>query len=296
MCPLQGFQSSRHCFSVSYFYLHIPTCVVSLLTNAMASSAVCAEIQDAWVTPKDRAITTCISNAPVIIVSTAIGHNVLYVKLATGQEYAIDLTGAQYGWHEQLYTWQTYLQHRGQDGERKPLGIVKEVFERGVVSAVGGPAKLIHAMKCQISAEMAGRMKVFFARKGTGPRAFMSLPPGEFSLQRAELLGDLKHQLREVIHDLTVRRGIGRTYVYMDELGPSVHIVQSEEEAEKLKKIWFTKQQYQRKQGRTMELAREWMNRVKRHQCQDIAGSADLRDPTLSIHLRGGVPYWGKVA
>jgi MoaA/NifB/PqqE/SkfB family radical SAM enzyme len=85
-------------------------------------------------------------------------------------------------------------------------------------------------------------------------------------------------------------------YVYMDELGPSVYIVQSEGEAEKLKKIWFTKQQYQRKQGRTMELAREWMNRVKRHQCQDIAGSADLRDPTLGIHIRGEVPYWGKIA
>ena len=259
-----------------------------LLTEFFTSLAVCQDICEATLRMKDPAIVT--------FVETEGGnwlHQVLRVKLACGEVYAVDITGAQYGWKEKLYTWNNYLRYRvdGNKIEYKALGASLSYLHATLVPYTKeGTQRGGFEIESEIAATMSQHIVSFFAREKTTARAFMSLSTSDFVARRTEFLDKIKAGLHQTINDLTVKRGIGRLYVYMGAVGPQLRVVRRDDEAEKLKNVWLTREQFEANRGHEMELAREWVKRAKSHKCEDVAGTMDLDNPNLRMGVRRWVP------
>jgi hypothetical protein len=200
-------------------------------------------------------------------------HDVMHVELSCGEEYAIDMTGAQFGWQEKVYTWDNYLRYRGKNPEnpmRKALGVEKMMGDEMVGQLPARePERVSFEIKGEISTGMDKLIQAFFTDKKTTARAFVSQPAADFATQRVEILDSIKKGLRQIIHDLTVRRGIGRLYVHLQH---GVQAVRDEEEARKLSGVWLTKAEYEERKDDQSRLLGEWRRRVKLHQCQDVCG------------------------
>ncbi|KAH6869779.1 hypothetical protein B0T10DRAFT_593289 [Thelonectria olida] len=227
------------------------------LVNSLLKS-ITKDIAEASVEPKDPALVVHLAGKSLPFAN----HCVLRASLHTGEVFAIDLTGTQYGWMEQLYTWHTYVRHRVKHVESiGPLGGVKQL-ETMILSFAppAGTGGASHTIRRNIMEGLTRSLITEFVQRRTTARDFLSLPQATFIHDRARLISHLKDFIRQEVQKLR-RLGVGRLY-FDHEFCP--HVTLTAEEAIKYSNVWLSKEAYDANKGNSVALERMWTERMRK--------------------------------
>ncbi|CAH0056849.1 unnamed protein product [Clonostachys solani] len=201
---------------------------------------VCSKITEVRIKAKGRALVVEIGGNPTTDV-----HTILRAKLESGEEFSIDVTGAQFGWQEKIYTWRSFTQHRAESIEdRLALGGTN-LHEALMVESF--PADQIHRaaydLRQEIARDVVKSITAFFSEKQTSVWNFMSQANSTFPSQSAELVSKATMAIHGSIHKLTVERGIGRWYVEVQPSKFALKVLRGEELARRMKRVWLSQKQ-----------------------------------------------------
>ena len=125
---------------------------------------------------------------------TDYAHSVLRVTLGNGERYALDTTGAQYGWPETVTPWDLYCEVKVQSIKSiHPFGYTKE-FCKARAEKIGGQRLWME----QILALFANSLEQTFAlwqRDNGSLSVLINLLDPEIDLNQASLLGMIEDGL-----------------------------------------------------------------------------------------------------
>lgn len=216
----------------------------------------CAEIQLADIYPKNRALSVWLPGEPQL------GHTVLRVTLPTGEPFAIDFAGAQYGWQEQLYTWATYVKHRTMGVELKNFmfGGDREWTDNSLPPRPKGLSGASILLRKIVLQKLEASLYSSFISQNRGARGFASLPESEFVPAREQLVTRAKAAIQGTLHSFK-EKGIGRIYFgYKYE----AEVALTEELITKLKGMWLSEEEMRANEGDVDALKRIWEERAER--------------------------------
>ena len=131
-----------------------------------------------------------------LVDGTDYSHLVIKITLCNGEQYAIDTTGAQYGWTEAILPWYFYSASRIRSAE-KVMTFGQTVIDlREKCVKIGGQYEWIH----EIREEFGEALDVLIAQieaDGILPKisALVKLPEVEFMAQQKELLDTILYSL-----------------------------------------------------------------------------------------------------
>lgn len=190
-----------------------------------------------------------------------LGHCVLRVTVHTGETFAIDFTGAQYGWRTQLYTWNTYIQHRAKTVNGvTPLGTTS--LQESAVYSLFAPNSIAAATRAfrtnVIRDGLVRSLVTYFVQHQTSVMDLFSLPGSPCVRERAQLVDFVKDSIRRRVQELR-DQGVGRPY--FDRHFES-HYTTTAEEALKYQGVWLSKEQYNANKGNLNALKRLWNKRL----------------------------------
>jgi hypothetical protein len=120
------------------------------------------------------------------------GHTLLRVTTKAGEDFAIDITGAQFGWQDTFAKWDVYQNRRirtvgsAYDFPRKysagPFGTRWNLKYQKAVETVY--EKTLRAFDL--------RWELWFRKEGLTAKDFLNFPEEKFSVKKQELLDDLR--------------------------------------------------------------------------------------------------------
>ncbi|CAG9974157.1 unnamed protein product [Clonostachys byssicola] len=212
-------------------------------------------------------------------------HWVLYVLVSSGERFAIDITGAQFGWHEKMYEWDVYLQHRAAYNYSQKLGTFDYQWSTEIM--VDESSNSYRRQSCELRGEICraagAALNEFLLLKQTSVLSLLSVPDAEaFSAQKMELVERAISSIKETIHEITVVQGRGRWYLELkkDPSGkfrPMRKVVDQENFAKKIRKAYFTREEVETFRFLTMGNPEElqeilqvkMFHRQKEHGCLD---------------------------
>ncbi|CAH0058288.1 unnamed protein product [Clonostachys solani] len=232
--------------------LYYNMCVDSLSTGLPLIKA----LLERNVQPKDPALQV-VGNDEI----EDVDHAVLYIKLHSNEEFAMDLTGAQYGWKEKLYTWNNFERYRGTVRYVLDLGASRQFTS---LLMEGHPINSVPRSGCDIrraiSQEVARGIVEFLQHHHITVDEVMEDP--SFSRQYSDLVMRAKETITKSIEDLVIRSGVGRMCLMFEGGVSKPVVVRSEELARRLVSVWFTQEEVEACQGRFEELKTEMQHRL----------------------------------
>ena len=114
-------------------------------------------------------------------------HTLVRVTLKNGESYAVDMAGAQYGWHEPVTPWQLYENSR----VRKMYQVVSfggtRVYCKERADSMGGEQKRAHAIKDNFG-EKVDEALAWWQRANISSSDLLCLPEHAFPKRKASLL------------------------------------------------------------------------------------------------------------
>ena len=126
--------------------------------------------------------------------------------MKNGETYALDMAGAQYGWHESVTPWQLYNTSRVRGiKDVLPFGGTR-VFCKTRADNMGGQRKWIHTIK-ENFAESVDNAMAKWQRSNVSSSDLLRLPEHEFQKEQASLLNavdDFLHRRKvcQEAHDI----------------------------------------------------------------------------------------------
>ncbi|CAI6098959.1 unnamed protein product [Clonostachys chloroleuca] len=239
----------------------------------------CTRMLVASVEPKDIAMVTVSKH--VSPMSDA--HDILYLELASGDGFALDVSGCQYGWQESIYTWDCFLRHRARlfsytslDDVNRSLAQNMEELRLAPTDAGRASRELRH----EIVQQVAESIKAFFRTRQTSVRSFMSAGNDSFSDKVADLTFHATVKIQESIHHMTANRGLGRWYLDIENFGLRRMVLRDEELAQKMRRVFLAKEdiasarlkytdepQEIAEKKQVKEVVRLWNERVREYGC-----------------------------
>ncbi|CAH0025952.1 unnamed protein product [Clonostachys rhizophaga] len=208
---------------------------------------VCSTIHEARLHPQDLAMFII---PPGGIAAACNTHWVLYVQVNSGESFAIDITGAQFGWHEKMYEWDVYLQHRAIFDRCQKLGDYNGYWRAKMVAYESNTIqRQAYELRSQICTGTEEALKAFLALKHANVLSLVSTRDAAvFSAQKTELIDRAVSYIKTTIHKLTVVQVKGRWYMELMEVIPGKfrldpRVVDEERFAKKMEKAYFTREE-----------------------------------------------------
>ena len=134
-----------------------------------------------------------------------IRHTVFCVRLDDQHQYAIDLTGAQYGHHEECLPWKDYVTARvDQIVDVQPFGNTMVRIAQATLN-LPYPESLVESMKNSFLAEIEVCIKIWEGL-GESLNALLTLPEEQYVAKKMAFLGFVKNSLQSKRED-NVRNG-----------------------------------------------------------------------------------------
>ncbi|KPM36982.1 hypothetical protein AK830_g9595 [Neonectria ditissima] len=161
----------------------------------------CQKVQVGEVDVKNPAIVVHLRGTPYYT-----HHSVFEVTLVTGEVYAVDLTGAQYGFQEKLYEWKTYDTHRAEPGSEISTLDDAEESERVVHMLAGlsihGRAMAVKNLRETVMRDLRRSIDGYVRSKKATIKDMMLLPDSEFRVARQQLVTHAKTSLQNAVERL----------------------------------------------------------------------------------------------
>lgn len=220
--------------------------------------AICAELTEAAVEPRDPALIVHLRGTDYLDSD----HRILRVTLPTGEVFAIDFTGAQYGWKETLYSWDTYVKYRVHNVQSVgQLGWGREALDAMLSTfAPDGPERAILTVRKAAMQGLKTQVDALLASQETGGRKVRPWPDSAFTTAREKLVTEAKAYLHGILRGLK-ENGIGRLYynrLYLH------RVTLSAEVASKYESVWLSDEEKDAEKGNVDALKRIWAERVAR--------------------------------
>lgn len=265
------------------------TCIYSPIAvcNSNIQLAVCYRIQESRLNPSRRALVfkyidkAVGSDTSTAITPTTPNHSFFRIDLATGGSFAIDLTGSQFGWRETVYRW-SHCMHRAKNKDVKfwPFGGHRKLDMLALSNLQPyEPKRAVAELRVQIAQSMCNDLRDFlFDKKMMNIRVFLSQANEGYAARQDELLAFIKTKVGERLHDLTVRKGIGRMYFCPDKDGGHTRVVRKEDTLKPMESVWFTQEEVEAKNCDKDALSAEWIDRAIRANRERI--SAKMQEET----------------
>ncbi|KAI1327019.1 hypothetical protein F5Y16DRAFT_410546 [Xylariaceae sp. FL0255] len=207
----------------------------------------CKSIQEVTLSPKNAYRPTCDIEAEslpqdihVRVNNSMFGHHtVLRATLQSGEEFVVDCTGAQFGWHETVAPWGPWINHRG-NGEfaTSPFGSSKERVESFLwklitprASQVCDSQRLILAEKMQSAAA-----KEMVEAKLEAVTDLFQLPESDFVARKQVMLSSIEKALDDGLQQLQDSKVC---LAYLDAEG-KLQVTETKQQAEALKEVWLS--------------------------------------------------------
>ncbi|KAL8723983.1 MAG: hypothetical protein Q9181_007040 [Wetmoreana brouardii] len=155
-------------------------------------------IEEVTMIPKDLniEIVTCLKemNDVSVVKKDGLTHAIFRVTLANKEEYAIDLTGAQYGHQKECLPWQHYTTSRVERiVEIQPSGAIRiwledDTLKKGFLTSAVQPLKDKSAKELGVAVER-------WAHYGGDVNVLLASPEGVFEAKRRSLLETVKNTM-----------------------------------------------------------------------------------------------------
>ncbi|KAL8790167.1 MAG: hypothetical protein Q9195_006494 [Heterodermia aff. obscurata] len=145
-----------------------------------------------------------INNLPVLR-KDEIHHTILRLTLTNQEQYAVDLTGAQYGHHEECLPWQDYVSARVERIiEVQPFGATKAWLAEAVLKQ-HYPHSLVQSLMISFFDELGLCVK-FWEAQGGSVEALLALPEEQWLAKRVAFLEAIKTMMKFSRED-SIRHG-----------------------------------------------------------------------------------------
>ena len=122
-------------------------------------------------------------------------HTLVRVKLKNGESYAVDMAGAQYGWHEPVTPWQLYENSRVREIDQVVSFGGTRVFCKKRANDMGGQHKWAHAIKENFGEEVDEAL-AWWQRANILLSDLLRLPEHAFPKRKASLLACIDEVLQ----------------------------------------------------------------------------------------------------
>jgi hypothetical protein len=106
---------------------------VSVADDVNGFLGICSEIIEASVDPKDVPLRMILISKDGVEVPDVDDHYLLRVTLKSGEVFAIDIAGAQYGWYESALPWAQFLSRTQGTFKEYRFGYCIEYLQRNIV-------------------------------------------------------------------------------------------------------------------------------------------------------------------
>ena len=153
-----------------------------------------SEIEEVFLEPKRR-IQLVQVDVRGVVHEIEDEHLVIYVLLKCGDEYALDVAGAQYGYHEPVLSWDLYMESRVEklrNFRSFGSGQLKSLIDRDDEkdTAFGHIKKINRAF-----AAMLNKSLKIWQNRNTPLSALLKLPEDTFQQKHLELISFLEQDL-----------------------------------------------------------------------------------------------------
>ena len=123
-------------------------------------------------------------------------HNIIKITMKTGEVYALDMTGAQYGWTECIVPWKTYVESRVREVKKVvPFGETK-VSSNMDAKKKGGQYQWVHGIKV-LFAQIVDGAVMLWQRGNILTTDLFRLPEQEFQKKQASLVDAVEELLQK---------------------------------------------------------------------------------------------------
>ncbi|KAL8694685.1 MAG: hypothetical protein Q9218_000696 [Villophora microphyllina] len=167
-------------------------------------------IEEITVIPKDLNIEIVLCQERVsnhrIVRKDGITHTILRVTLVNEEQYAIDFSGAQYGFHQECLPWYEYTAARvDRIVEIQAFGATQEWLAADTLKK-GHPTDKVQLLRIDFANELRRSVKHWTDRQGSVD-ALLALPEQEYTEKRKSLLKVVK-TLVELKRDLQIGQNV----------------------------------------------------------------------------------------
>ena len=163
-----------------------------------------SSIEEVTVRPKNSKIEILLSKVKPggmkVVEKSGWNHTILRVTLKSGERYAIDLTGAQYGYQEDCMPWDDYFATRVEAiVDIKPHGHAKDRLANEARSK-GFPLSLLQGLGAYFANDLRLSI-VMWEKSGGDTKVLLTLPEKEFKAKKEDLLGLVKRLMKQSRED-----------------------------------------------------------------------------------------------
>ncbi|KAI0012185.1 hypothetical protein F4779DRAFT_634728 [Xylariaceae sp. FL0662B] len=162
-------------------------------------------------------------------------HSVIRATVYSGEQFAIDLTGAQFGWRETLAPWEAYKTHRQTGEEVQAPDPALTALDSTHISQDERAQRLIRTSVTEIILEI---IRSTLEKHDIPLIGMLQLPIGEFIEIKYEIISNASIMIPSFLSELN--DGIHWRLFYDHNFNP--HVTGYGDEA--LERIWFTDEEY----------------------------------------------------
>lgn len=188
-------------------------------------------------------------------------HQVLCIALNSGEKFVLDLSAAQYGWHERLSAVHDFLTTRSM--KIKSTGAPGYQHGREDQMRMMTPTDCIermgHNLKEEVAATMEGKMRIFLQLEKLTVVQLLDLKKTEFDNRLQQLL-DVARATTTCIFDKYKEQNLGRLCITRK---GTVRVIQRTEEARIYAGIWLTDEEWEPIRRKPRKLLDLWEAKVK---------------------------------
>ena len=230
--------------------------------SSRVSLVISEEVQFEQIRPTGKALALLLGDKS----ASSSKHAVIRVALPGDDHFIVDLTGGQYGWQERVYTLEAYAEHRGENTGVYSVDEIRKRFDED--NKEHEPCdfpRVQWAIHRRVLRALDYSILTFFAAKKTPAASLLTTATRtDFEEQSAALISCVKTGMEREAHDVLVRRGLGRLFVHpVPKSAVFLQAAADDELVELLRKVWFTKREYELNKDNMVVMLEEWVRRWK---------------------------------
>ncbi|KAI1083051.1 hypothetical protein F5B20DRAFT_596272 [Whalleya microplaca] len=182
-------------------------------------------------------------------------HSVIRATVTSDEQFAVDLTGAQFGWAETLVPWQVYMQHRQASEETR----AEELTHPELEPPLSDDQKAQRSLRYLVSDIIAASIKTTLREHGHSMIGMFQLEPEKHLEMVSKIVSLAEKNVRVFLAGLSGGKK-GRLYYdnnFRLRLTSTIN-------AKILERLWLTEEEYESFRGNKESLRREWEARLGR--------------------------------
>jgi len=198
-------------------------------------------------------------NSPVNYITLWV-HEILRVTLPGGQKIILDPSAAQFGWVEYIAPAEHYLKHRAQaicEAIAEPFPVDPML---NLIASMDLTSATVERKRKEAAALLAVAMQSYFSQSCGSFAKFLDMKKDEFEVAHDAAIGEAKRVLENELR--AFQQGDLYKFYLSGDLG--IRVADDLQLCNKLKKVWYSEEEYEKLKGVSWALRRRYLNRYRK--------------------------------